>query len=95
MVTNEITQSGLPHFGWTPQGTRALVPAVASVPIRLSGSADEFGYVSPGFRISHIVAFLSFIWWWSRLPDLLPVGKILGNLVETYQEIPTQAKDPG
>ena len=43
MVTNEVTQSGLPHFGWTPQGTRALVPAVASVPIRLSGSADEFG----------------------------------------------------
>ena len=29
MVTDEVTQSGLSSFNWTPQGTGALVPAAA------------------------------------------------------------------
>ena len=69
MVTDKVTQSGLPSFDWTTQGTGALVPAVAPC-AHLPPRGVQMNLVKSLLVLTFpiLVEILSFIWWWSRLP---------------------------
>ena len=67
MATNEVTQSGLPSFDWTPWG--ALVPVAAPcthLPPR--GVQTNLGKSLLVLESPILVEILSLIWQWSRLP---------------------------
>ena len=70
MAADDVTQSGLPSFDWTPGGTGAVVLAAAPcahLPPR--GVQTNSGKSLLALKSLVLVEILSFIWLWSRLPD--------------------------
>jgi hypothetical protein len=62
MVTDEVTQSGLPSFDWTPQGTGALVPAaVLCAHLPPQGVQTNLGKSLLVLKSPILVEILSFI----------------------------------
>ena len=75
MTTGEATPSGLPFFDWTPQGTRAVVPAMAPCThLDPQGVQMNLGKSLLVLESPMLVEILSFIWWWSRLPSRKDTG---------------------
>ena len=69
MAADDVTQSGLPSFDWTPQGTGALVPAAAPCThLPPQGVQTNLGKSLLALESTILVEILSFIWQWSRLP---------------------------
>ena len=69
MVTNEVTQSGLPSFNWTLQGTGASVSAAAPCAhLPPWGVQTNLGKSFLVLESLIMVEILSFIWRLSRLP---------------------------
>ena len=69
MATDEVTQSGLPSFNWTPRGTGALVSAAAPC-AHLPPWGGQMNLGKPLLVLESpiLVETVSFIWRWRRLP---------------------------